>query len=296
MRLPFLSLLCGLSLTGMPQIAHSDCGKPSVRFLKSERIADKSHGFTEPSGLALGQDGTHFFSVSDNRSGFYLLDPDGAFQLFQDIAPEVEDLEGISFDPAGNRILAVSEGATGVVAMDAQSGVAELILLEDMKGYSSVEGIFKTSDPNDGLEGIGVDPVGKRIFLLKEKRPRLLLELSMDLTEIRHVTGLTPALGFIDDDQSDYHLDVSGVSVDRATGCLWIVSDRGNRLFLFDPDAQGPARSFALAWLDGKKARDISNAEGVAHDPIRERLYIVTDDDKNSRLFTFEILRDGAGR
>ena len=172
---------------------------------------------------------------------------------------------------------------------------AAQIALSNMDGYAAIERAFETSDPNDGLEGIAVDAERGRVFVLKEKRPRLLLELSADLGEILRATELTPALGFVDDDQSDRHLDVSGLAVDGPTGCLWIVSDRGRRLFLFDPAGTGPAQSFALGWLDGKKARDIPHAEGIAHAPQADRLYIVNDDGKASRLFTFEVLRGGAG-
>ena len=118
------------------------------------------------------------------------------------------------------------------------------------------------------------------------------MEVSSDLVEILRVTELTPALGFVDDDQSDRHLDVSGLSLDEPTGCLWIVSDRAERLFLFDPAGQSPTRSYGLGWLDGNEPRNLPHAEGVTYDASTEHLFIVNDDAKASRLFTFEILRN----
>ncbi len=283
-------------LTSVASVAVADCGHPSVRFLNSDRIADKALGFTEPSGLSLVEETDHFLSVSDDTPALFELDRVG-----QPATPPVEivdgnDLEGIVLDGVGNRILAVSESTAGIVVIDSASGMSELVLLEDMGGYDAVNKTFKTSDPNDGLEGIAIDPERERVYVLKEKRPRLLLELSLDLTEILRVTELTPALGFVDDDQSDRHLDVSGMTLDAPTGCLWIVSDRAERLFLFDPARSSPTRSYTLGWLDGEKPRELPHAEGVAHDARTERLYIVNDNGKASRLFTFEVLRDGGSK
>ncbi|MDV7141098.1 SdiA-regulated domain-containing protein [Tropicimonas sp. TH_r6] len=292
-HLRIVRILAALALTGLAQGALAECGHPSVRFLKSDRISSKTLGYSEPSGLSLGVEADTLLSVSDDMSALFLLDLDGAQGTPPQASFEVDDLEGIALDPVGNRILAVSEAMNGLLVVDAQSGAATQVSLKDMAGYVTVKRDFKTSDPNDGLEGIAVDPQRERIFLLKEKRPRLLLEISMDLTEIRRVTELTPALGFVDDDESDHDLDVSGLSVDAATGCLWIVSDRARRLFLFGPDGDSPARSYPLEWLDGKKRREISHAEGIAQDAQAERLYIVNDDGKASRLFNFEIIRQG---
>lgn len=285
-----------LALTGFASAVLADCGDPSIRFLKSDRIADKAFGFSEPSGLSLAEETDHFLSVSDDISALFKFDRDGQHGTPPRAIFEGEDLEGIALDTAGNRILVVSERAAGIVVIDSRSGVSEMVFLADMKGYRPVRKVFKTSDPNDGLEGIAINPKLERVYLLKEKRPRLLLELSLDLTEILKVTELTPALGFVDDDHSDRHLDVSGLTLDEPTGCLWIVSDQAERLFLFDPARKTPTRSYSLGWLDGEKPRKLPHAEGVAHDAQTERLFIVNDNGKASRLFTFEVLRDGSGR
>lgn len=283
-------------LTGCAAAAMADCGHPSIRFLKSDRIADKASGFSEPSGLSLAEEADQLLSVSDNTSALFMLDLDGRHDTPLDTIVAAEDLEGVVVDTVGNRILAVSESAAGILVIDSQSGGSELVLLADMVGYKPIRKIFETSPSNDGLEGIAIDPKRDRVYLLKEKRPRLLLELSRGLTEILRVRELTPALGFVDDYHSDRHLDVSGLTLDAPTGCLWIVSDRSERLFLFDPVLDSPTRSYSLGWLDGDKPRKVPHAEGVAQDARSERLYIVNDNGKASRLFTYEILRDGAGQ
>ena len=283
-------------LASAAQVGATVCGHPAVRFIDSVPIADKKRGFTEPSGLSLSDEPGSLLSVSDDTAALFSLTFDG--KHLRGLDPEIEhrDLEGIALDPAGKRILTVSEKAAALQVIDFDTQTSREIALADMRGYELVRPAFEKSDPNDRLEGIAIDTARDRIFLLKEKRPRLLLEVSSDLSEIRRVTELTPALGFVDDDQPDRHLDVSGATVDVATGCLWIVSDRGERLFLFDPRSDTAARSYALGWLDGNKARGILHAEGIAHDPATDRLFVINDDGKSSRLFTFEILRDGVTR
>ncbi len=288
------SVRIALLLVGLGSHAQADCGAPAVRYLDSDKIAKSSKGYSEPSGLSLSEDGRALLSVSDDTAAIFSLGPKGGLKGRDDIALKQPDLEGIAWDAARNRILTVNEGAAEILATDPQTWDSTAFPLSKMTGYSAVERAFATSDSNDLLEGIAVDPGRDRIFVLKEKRPRLLLEISADLTEILRATELTPALGFVDDDQGDGPLDVSGVSVDRPTGCLWIVSDRGQRLFLFDPSGDSPAHSFALGWLKDKKPRPLPHAEGIAHDPETDRLLIVNDDGKSSRLFVFEVLRDGA--
>ncbi|MEV8468107.1 SdiA-regulated domain-containing protein [Fluviibacterium sp. DFM31] len=290
-RWAVLGALCAAGIAGH---AGADCGTPSVRFLDSEKIARTGKGYAEPSGLSLAGDGEGLLSVSDDTAAIFRLRPDGGFGTRHDIALAKPDLEGVAWDMVRNRILTVNEGAAEILVTDPHSWVSKAFPLSKMQGYPAVEQVFATSDPNDLLEGIAVDPARDLIFVLKEKRPRLLLEISPDLTEILRATELTPALGFVDDDQGDWPLDVSGVSVDGPTGCLWIVSDRGQRLFLFDPAGDSPARSFALGWLKDKKPQPLPHAEGIAHDPATDRLMIVNDDGKASRLFTFEVLRGGA--
>ena len=170
-----LAILGSLLVAGFAQGALADCGHPSVRFLKSDRIADKSLGFSEPSGLSLAGVAGQLLSVSDDTAALFQLDLNGAHTTPPKASIDNADFEGIALDPVGNRILIASEGAAGIVVVDAHSGDVSLVPLSDMDGFKAVKRIFKASDPNDGLEGIAVDPEQDRIFLLKEKRPRLMV-------------------------------------------------------------------------------------------------------------------------
>ena len=111
-----------------------------------------------------------------------------------------------------------------------------------------------------------------------------------DLREILRATELTPALGFVDDDQSDRHLDVSGLTVDGPTGCLWIVSDRAGSCSC---RSGGMARPESRWDGSTERNRATPHAEGIAHASQADQLYIVNDDGKASRLFTLEVLRGG---
>ncbi|MEM7321088.1 MAG: SdiA-regulated domain-containing protein, partial [Pseudomonadota bacterium] len=142
--------------------------------------------------------------------------------------------------------------------------------------------------PNKGLEGITVDPLSGTIFVVVEGRPRLLISISPDLSKILDATLLSRELGFTSPHADDEDLDVSGLAWSAETSDLWIVSDTGRRGFIFDP-AQRTTKAFDLAYARDGETKTIKNAEGIALDEAGERLFILTDDGKKSRLFVFRM-------
>ncbi len=82
--------------------------------------------------------------------------------------------------------------------------------------------------------------------------------------------------------------EASGVTLSATGDRLWVVSDRGKSVFRFDPHL-GTATSAPLTFQKNGEPRRVKNAEGVAFDPGRERLYIVTDQGTKSRLCTFQV-------
>lgn len=287
-RCPAAKLVSGLAIALTTQAAWADCGVPTITFLDSVRIYDKSNGLKEPSGLSLSADGTHLWTVSDDTGAVIALGFDGKVLADQTQPLDVDDLEGIALDPANGRLLAVSEKSTEIVVIAPDQAGIRRVPLSTLEGIKAVEDRYQKFDPKDGLEGVAVHPTEDLVYVLKEKRPRLLLELSGDLSEVHRVVHLTPALGFVDDDASENRLDVSGVAVDGRNGCLWIVSDRGRRLFIVNPNG-AVAHSFPLGWLDGGTSHTIHHAEGIAYDADAGRLFIVNDNGKHARLFTYEV-------
>jgi uncharacterized protein YjiK len=157
-----------------------------------------------------------------------------------------------------------------------------------MAGWEAAPRALRDSDPRDGLEGIAVEAVTGNVFVVKERAPRLLLELTPDLARIRGALPLDAARGFADEETEDDRLDVSGLAVDAGRGGLWIVSDTGARAFLLDFGTL-QARSWPLLDGDGRKAKRIRNAEGVALSTDGRELSVVTDDGKRSRLYRYAI-------
>ena len=260
-----------------------------VTFIESFPIFDKKADFKEPSGLALSADCSHLWSVSDSAKRIVRLGLDGRILSDGAIELPVQGLEGLAFDAGGSRLLMVREDGNEVLAADIASGEVTLRRkLADMHGYRDVGAYFETSRKNKGLEGITIDPATGRVFVLKEGDPMLLIELSRDLDRIVGHKVLNAAKGFNESLARGAKLDVSGVAFDQERGLLWVVSDRGRRIFLVDPDTARAGNAPLKATVDGKEV-DVHHGEGIAYCPENGRLYVVNDDGKSSRLFVYEI-------
>ena len=72
-------------------------------------------------------------------------------------------------------------------------------------------------------------------------------------------------------------LDFSGMDYDAERSLFWIVSDKGQRLFLYHWLSNRVIESTSLDYqIDGATHR-IEKAEGIAIDTKSARLYIVSD-------------------
>jgi uncharacterized protein YjiK len=275
-------------LAGAVLCAGAAAAEGALRHLGSVRIADRDARFAEPSGLAVAADGRGFRSVSDDAPRIVALGQDGALAPARALETDVTDLEGVAEDPARGRLLAVAEDAATIVIVDLAGGAVELAPLAGLEGYEAIAAVFRDGDPNDGLEGIAVHPETGSVFVVKERGPRLLLELTPDLLRIRGALELSAEIGFVDDETVDDRLDVSGLAVDMRRGGLWIVSDTGGSAFLLDLETL-TARGWPLLRSDKRGAKRIRNAEGVALSADGAVLHVVTDDGKKSRLHRYAI-------
>lgn len=265
-------------------LAQEDPVPPSIHYLETQHILEKSEDYNEPSGLALASDGKHFWTVSDNTDALYLLGLDGDLKPSHTIHLGVSGLEGIASDEPRGRLIAIAEDSAEVIEVLIKTGEIHRFRLADMQGYDKISTAFETSDPNNGLEGITVNPASGAVFLLKENQPRMMIELSPDLTSIRGALELTAKLGFVSDRVFDTELDVAGLDYDPDRNAFWIVSDTGECLYLFDP-LKGKAHAWPLLHANGR----VKNAEGVALADGGTRLMVVTDDDKGSRMYSYEV-------
>jgi uncharacterized protein YjiK len=203
----------------------------------------------EPSGLALSSDERNFWVVSDENSKVYLIDSWGrVVKSFQVIG---EDLEGIAV--INNSVLAVVlERSREVVVLDT-SGT------EIKRAALGLEG-----ELNNGLEGITYDPVGKKFYVLNEKKPRLLLTLDENLAELSR-------------DTLNFSKDVSGIYFDTIDTVLWILSDESQSIYKTDLSGN-VIEQFKIK---------ITQPEGITLNKARTKLYIVSD--KTESLYVFNL-------
>ena len=65
---------------------------------------------------------------------------------------------------------------------------------------------------------------------------------------------------------------------------VWITSDKSKRVYLLDLESTKKPKSFKLVDANGKT---YSSAEGIAYDPDKMDLYIVTD--KGHSLYEYRV-------
>lgn len=274
-----------VAFAGLPAGADS----LSVSFLECHEIYDKSAGFTEPSGLAMAQDGTFLWAISDDDKAIFRLGFDGRVEPADLPGLPKRGAEGIALRPDGSGLLVLRENDNRLYEIGLPDGeVLADRALSELDGYADVAVLFAGSPKNKGLEGITVDRASGVVFVVKEGEPRLILALSPRLDRVLMHRHLDQRAGFGENLGRSGTLDVSGIVHDPTRNLFWIVSDRGQRLFLYD-HAQGTATSIPLvATIDGKERR-VKHAEGIAIDAAGGRLFIVTDDGKGSLLCSYAI-------
>ena len=100
---------------------------------------------------------------------------------------------------------------------------------------------------------------------------------------------LSWAGGFRDGNLASVEIDYSGICYDPTRAAFWIVSDKAQRLFLYDPLVDAVLQDAALGYVEKGTYQEIEKAEGIAVDPENKRLYVVSDSE--ARLYVFD-LRD----
>ena len=256
--------------------------------LSSMQIADKKAGFTEPSGLVATPSSEGFWSVSDGTGALFRLTGSGEVVDRVDLGKHTGGLEGVAWDADRTRLLMVREDSAEILVIHPGEPTGlQRFALEGMEGFRAVATLFRADD-NNGLEGITVVPETGTVIVVKENKPRLLLELTSDLTTIRGALLLSPEMGFETPEVADAELDVSGITYDEGRKMLWIASDTGRAVFLLDPQKK-TADGFPLTWSEDGQIRRLKNAEGVALSADGQHLFVVTDDGHSSRLVEYEI-------
>ncbi len=258
----------------------------NLEYLDLYKIKDKNEGLIEPSGLALSHDGNALWTVSDNTEKVFKLSLDGKLQKSESFEITDRDLEGIALDASGKFLFVVKEAENEIIKINiAEQIEVDRKPLSEMSGYQVIAQYFQNSPPNKGLEGITWNIDTGSIFVLKEALPGLLIEVSADLTAIQNHILLAESNGFFDAKVSPNKLDFSGICYDQVRKQFWIVSDKGQKVFLFDHNQNRVIESFSLGYHQKSKHKKIKKAEGIALHPNSNHLFVVSD--KEARLYQF---------
>ncbi len=269
------------------ELAHAD--NPGLTLIASFKVADKSEGFSEPSGLSLSNAEGFLWSVSDAEPGLHLLGTDGVLgNSFKLPSLAGSDLEGVASRKDGS-VLVLQETDRSILVVHPTDPIQlTTIPLTSLKGYSDAAELLVGNPLNKGPEGITVDPDTGRVFVVIEGQPRLLLVLSPELTDIEEIIPLDREAGFMSDRVGDDELDLSGLAWSRSSRSLWIVSDKSRQIFVYNPKSKS-VKSISLTFTEDGKQKEVKHPEGIALDETRGLLYILTDDAKKSRLYVFNI-------
>lgn len=260
----------------------------SLAYLNRFDVSNAIEGLDEPSGLVLSHEKNALWTVSDETEKIFKLNLNGELQKDESFEISDRGLEDIALDPSGEFLFVVKEEENEIIKLNVNTQeVADRRALSEMAGYDTIARYFVNSPPNKGLEGITWNADTGSIFVVKESIPGLLIELSSDLATIQHHVLLNDENGFTDNETVGDKLDFSGICYDRNRKYFWIVSDKGQRLFLYDWQQNKVIQSHALGYCINGEYREIKKAEGVTIDPGSNRLFVVSDNE--ARLYVFDI-------
>jgi len=207
----------------------------NLTFLKKIKIEDKGAGLDEPSGLALSHDRKGLWTVSDDTAKIFKLTLDGALKSKQSFDIPHSGLEGITIDPTGTFLFAVSEENNEIIKIGiGERDVVANRRLDAMDGYAPLSAFFADGGDNKGLEGVAWNSDTGSLFVLKEGDPGLLIEVGPDLDTVLGHTVLDTIDGFIEAGRSDKNVDYSDVYYDPSKKLFWIISDKARRVYLYE--------------------------------------------------------------
>lgn len=274
----------------------SEAGGAILTFQSKHNISNNfTPAFYEASGLGIAKNESKLWSVGDeNNFTMYKMELNGAAVSDNTAVPGTSvtlmnaSFEGVTYAPPppgisdDHYIYLVDENSSSVVPVNYNTNEYRApIPLSGMNGYSSVvcqgssdtvEDAFDGAEAaNTGLEGITWNSHRSRFFLLKEKNPGLLIEVSADLGTIHACQTL-----------AYNNADYSDVSYDPIRRKYWIVSDEGKSLALYDWSSASPVQGWGLSY---------DNGEGVAFNPGTSQLFIATDNGggQTSYLYVYKV-------
>ncbi|MEL7534468.1 MAG: SdiA-regulated domain-containing protein [Bacteroidota bacterium] len=204
----------------------------------------------EPSGLALSND--QLLSVSDDDNKIYRINP-ATGTVVATLNYEGDDLEGVVQNPQDNSIWIVEETRQELIKLNVNGTAQDTFSIP-----------FTQMTDNHGLEGVTLDPVAERLYLITEKDPAQLLVVDFSGNILENYA-------------LDFALDYSGISFDPSQNQLYILSDE--------------SQTITRCNLKGEKIEtyliSVIKGEGLAVDVPNKRCYVASD--VNSELYWYDL-------
>nr|WP_298136037.1 SdiA-regulated domain-containing protein [uncultured Pseudomonas sp.] len=221
------------------------------------------------SGLTYDGDRDQLWAVANSPEELLALDKDGVL-LGRYPLSGFRDVEGVTY--LGDNLLLLAEErdhALVVVELPEKPGV---LLRENARALT----LGIALDGNRGFEGVGYDPRGDRLFVVKEHSPRKLYEVRGLKASLQGQFNLK----VIDRDpwinDKDFASDLSSVHYDMRSGHLALLSDESKLLMELDGDS-GELISFRslIGGFAGLK-NSVPQGEGMTLD-ADGNLYLVSE-------------------
>ena len=226
-------------------LAFSFCGNDSVEKKALEPIFKVKLKIAEPSGIAFYKD--HLYIVSDRKQFIYKTNLEG--KMVAKIPSTLSGLEGITFDANGN-ILVVDEDNRALIKIDT---TGKILFKTKIKG--------KQKEENSGLEGICYNSKNDSYYLLNEKSPKEILNISADGTILNTL-------------KISFAKDLSGICFDAETTNFWLLSDESEAIYLINEHGK----------LLNIYTIPVKKPEGIV--VVNDKMYVVSD--KLKSLFIFK--------
>lgn len=208
-------------------------------------------GAREPSGLAYDPADDALWVVEDRGGGIYKIQKHGE-DILGAIVFSSEDLEGIAYNPLSKTFFLAEERKRFILEIDRKGKLIKTI---------DVPIEYDETDVNYGFEGVTFDPQSGHLFVVNEKNPVAILEVTPD-AEIVNLFEVDAN-------------DLSGICLDSRTGNLLVVSHESHMLMEFTRNGQ-LVSSFML---------DVSKPEGIAIDKDG-LVYIVCEETQHLYVYS----------
>ena len=205
----------------------------------------------EPSELSRFNQEDKFITISDNQNKVYIISNTGDVLRILDYTGD--DLEGVAFDTLTSSIFVGEEKKKEIVQLDTNGFELNRFPID-----------INNSEKKHGPEGITYNPDNNHIYVVNEKLPAVLIEMTL-------------AGEIVCKNKLSFAKDYSSIFYDHKDSTLWILSDESKTITKCDLFG-----NTIKTWSTG-----IDKGEGLIVDSKNSKIYIVSDKDSHLYIFSF---------